>query len=293
MSARKQDNTLTSWREKWLKILLPNGGLVALFSGSNEPLVAYLDESMENKPLPVTSVAGYLFESDSYLAFHSGMDSLLKPLGIEYFRMFECNNASDQFAGRSDSECLAVEKSVIKLIRSHAILGVSVSVSEATYKLMSPVAHEEETTYNPLCQWCMWEVGKWADRNSFNGEVAYFFESGHRDQEWTDRNLKKIEIDEFIKQKCRYRSHTFIGKKKEYGLQAADLLAWCQRREGEFHESIRVGGPAVERRKDCQSLIGFTEQELKTIEHRVKHLGPEELKAHFADNSFPQARWYT
>ena len=40
---------------------------------------------MENQPLPVTSVAGYLFEPEPYLAFQNGMDALLEPLGIEYF----------------------------------------------------------------------------------------------------------------------------------------------------------------------------------------------------------------
>ena len=276
----------------WLEILLPNGGLVALFTKSNEDLVAYLDESMENRALPVMSVAGYLFERDHYVAFRAGMDSLLNPLGVEYFRMFECNNASDQFAGMTDNECLEVEKAVIELIRQHAVFGMAASISEATYRLMSPIAHDERP-YNPLCQWCMWEVGKWSDRNNFQGEVAYFFESGHADQKWTNQNLKRIDLESFIKSKCRYRSHTFIDKKKERGLQAADLLAWFARREGEYAERLRVGGKPEQRRKDYQSLIGFSEGELKQIEHRYKHLGHEELKAHFADNAFPETKWYT
>jgi hypothetical protein len=265
---------------------------VALFTRSSEHLVTYLDESIENQPMPVTSVAGYLFEPEAYLAFRDGVDSLLKPLEIEYFRMFECNSATEQFAGKDDSECLEVEKAIIKLIRDHAILGVSASVSEATYLLMSPITHDERP-YNPLCQWCMWEIGKWADRNGFNGDVAYFFESGHADEKLTNENLKKIELEPIIQQSCRYRSHTFIDKKKERGLQAADLLAWFQRREGEYRERIRLGGRPEERRKDYQSLLGFTEDELKVIEHRQKHLGTEELKAHFAENTFPQTRWYT
>ena len=138
----------------------------------------------------------------------------------------------------------------------------------------------------------MWEVGRWADRNDFNGEVAYFFESGHREQKRADRSLKQIESEQLFKERCRYRSHTFIEKKKERGLEAADLLAWFQRREGEYAERARIGGKPEQRRKDHQFLIGFIEEELKVIEHRIKHLGPEELKAHFAENAFPEMRWY-
>jgi hypothetical protein len=187
---------------------------------------------MGKPPLPVISVAGYLFESEAYIRLRDGINDLLCPLGIKYFRMYECNGASGQFAGMQDDACLDVEKAVIRMIRETAILGVSVSLSEATHRLMSPVAHEEHP-YNMLCQWCMWEIGKWADRNAFNGTVTYNFESGHAAQRCANAALNNMEMDASIKQACRYGSHLFIDKKKERGLQVADLLAWFQRREGE------------------------------------------------------------
>ena len=92
------------WRKLWLQILLPNGGIVALFTRSSDNLVAYLDESIENQSLPVMSVAGYLFEPEPYLKFCNGMDALLGPMGIQYFRMFECNDASGQFLGKTKDQ---------------------------------------------------------------------------------------------------------------------------------------------------------------------------------------------
>lgn len=146
---------------------------------------------------------------------------------------------------------------------------------------------------NALCQWCLWEVGKWADRNNFNGKIAYFFEAGNAEESETQRNLEKIQFDSFIKQRCRYGSHSFIGKRERTGLQAADTLAWFNRREAEDDERVRVGTARRDRRKDFQALIGLTEAELGVIEHRFLHFTPDSLQDFFRENSLPETRWYS
>lgn len=264
---------------------------MALFQRSAESLAAYFDESMTNERLPITSVAGYLFDPDAYLAFEGEMKAILEPHGIAYFRMSECVHATGEFKGK-DGLCDPIERSVIQIIRKYAILGVGASINAATYQIMNPI-EGHESVYNALCQWCLWEVGRWADRNNFNGKVAYFFEEGDGDQNEADHNLKRINLDTFIKLKCRYGSHTFIPKIAMKGLQAGDSLAWFVRREAEDQEKHRVGGTPRNRRKDFQALIGNTEAELHQIEHRVKPFTTDSLREFFKENSFPGMRWYS
>jgi hypothetical protein len=244
---------------QWIRMLLPDGGIVAAFTG-DQPLAAYADESItapgevSRGTIPVTSVAGYLFESDKYLLFSDGMAEIRERYGIPYFRMSLCNAASHVF---KEKDCDAIEREVISLIRLHAILGCGASIANETLKLVQPIG-QDNTPYSMLCQWLMWDISKWADGNRFDGEVAYHF----------------------------YRSHTFIPKEKEVGLQAGDLLAWFARREGEYIESLRFGGKNLPRRKDFQALLGNTESELREPEHRYKHLDAEALVTVFRDSGW-------
>jgi len=288
-----------AWIEFWISTILPSGGAVALFSRSSENLVAYFDESMEPTPLPMMSVAGYLFEPSEYVVFDTSMRALLREKKLCYFRMTECNNRIEQFArykNTDSAEPLEIEKEVIRLIRKHAMLGVCAAMSEAKYELLQP-RHMENvmgSAYTALCQWCLAEIGKWADRERFSGEIACYFESGAKDQREANRVLDEISRHPQFSKWYRYGSHGFIGKMKARGLQAADLYAWFGRREALAEAQMSSGGSAPARRKDFQALIGATEEQLKHIKHSFKYFDDESLKSFLSDeqNTDPALRWY-
>jgi hypothetical protein len=71
---------------------------MAVFTKSRDDLVAYFDESMGEGPLPMTAVAGYLFEPYAYFEFEKGMKHLLRENKICYFRMADTIKLRGSFA---------------------------------------------------------------------------------------------------------------------------------------------------------------------------------------------------
>lgn len=172
---------------------------MALFSKSTDNLAGYFDESMANEPLPMTCVAGYIFEPDPYIEFDNAMNEMLCDYGLEYFRASECFGSFGQFKkyGKRSPEPEIIERKVIALIRQYAILGVGAAASEAKFRLLLPLLHEEIMggIYSMLCQWCLAEIIRWSKRNDFTGDMAYFFESGCASQSDANRDLQKIAAD--------------------------------------------------------------------------------------------------
>jgi hypothetical protein len=72
----------------------------------------------------------------------------------------------------------------------------------------------------------MSHVYHWANRIAFEGDIAYFFESGHRDQSAANALMHRIFKNADHRASYRYASHTFADTEKATPLQAADLLAW-------------------------------------------------------------------
>lgn len=293
---RDQDH---QWLEFLFKILLPAGGYVALFTNLSDNAVAYFDESMSEGRLPITCVAGYVFEPHEYLKFEAAMKALLKKYQLCYFRAAECFHLSDEFKkyDRKSPEPDIIERAVIQLIRKHAVYGVAAAVSEARYLLLQPMVHEQIMggAYSMLCQWCLGAIGRWAANNKLRGEVAYFFEAGCVSQSDANHDLNNISNLPRYRQMYRYGSHTFVDKIKMRGLQAADLLAYfCRREAEELGRILTEGKPLRNRRKDFQALIGNTPKELRALKHIFQYFDDETLKEFFAhpENSDPCMRWY-
>lgn len=283
--------------ELWLRSLLPMGGYVAIFSGRNGDLNSYFDESMDSGNLPMMTVAGYLFERDAYAAYDAEITKLFDGR-IEYFRATECFHRAGEFANFPEPSTVPeeIERGVIKLTREHAVFGVGVAVSEATYNLLLPM-HSEVImggAYSMLCQWCLQAMSQWTVEHPFTGEIVYNFEAGCKDQADANRDLNEIAKRPEFASRYRYGGHGFYPKRKFKGLQSADLLAYFCRREAQEQKTILSGDVPRNRRKDFQALIGFTENELRIIPHKFKYFHEEALKAFFSqdDNSDVSMRWY-
>ena len=113
-----------------LHLLLPDGGLVAIFGGSST-LDAFFDESDGAGRLPITSVSGYVFEKERYLQFEAELRAACEELGIEFFRTSECLHKTGQFARfpKDGPTFEDAERRVIALVREYAFLGVGAAVS--------------------------------------------------------------------------------------------------------------------------------------------------------------------
>jgi hypothetical protein len=269
--------------------------MVALLTSTSSDMLACFDESMVDERLPLTTVSGYLFEKQNYLAFDAAMRAMLRKYRLCYFRMSECLAESGQFKKyRTTPQVEEVEREVIRLIRRHAVLGVGASVSESLFNLLQP-RHSEVLMggpYTMLCQWCLAEMGKWAKENKLQREIAYFFEAGCEHQSEANARLNRISLEPKLKRQYRYASHSIVDKMRMRGLQAADMLAWFLRRESEDRGASLAGRPKRERRKDFQALIGRTESEVKQIVHKSRHFDADTLKIHFRENSDWSMRWW-
>jgi hypothetical protein len=275
---------------------LPTGGFVAVFGGSST-LTAYFDESDGAGKLPITSVSGYVFEPERYCDFDDRMRELCAEVGIGYFRTSDCLHKSGEFKGFPKDVPLFedVERQVISLVRECALLGVGAAVSEATFNLIRPVEGCPKilnTPYSMLCNWCLAEIGRWAGESNFHGDIAYFFEAGNKFQSQANAGLQWASQEPPLRAHYHYSSHSFVCKKKMRGFQAADLLAYFIRREGEDAESQMRKGQSRPRRRDFQALIGNTKEELKDIRHQIKFFDEGALKEMFSEFCPPEFKWY-
>ncbi len=92
---------------------------------------------------------------------------------------------------------------------------------------------------------------RWADSSGFDGEIIYFFESGHKDQAVSNMAMTQVFRDEQMRRTYRYSTHKFADKRKMLGLQAADILAWQTRK----YEQDCVLTNTRKPRKDFVELI--------------------------------------
>jgi len=113
------------------------------------------------------------------------------------------------------------ETKLIKIIKRHMRFGVTVTVNEVEYNEWSAPDHIFGSAYTWCCYMRFVGIGNWIKRANFQGEMAYFFEAGHRNQKEANAVLAGISDTPGL----NYRSHTFV-KKDVRPLQAADLLAW-------------------------------------------------------------------
>jgi hypothetical protein len=62
--------------------------------------------------------------------------------------------------------------------------------------------------------WCCWTalnaIGQWIGRNGFDGEVAYFFEAGHKHADEANKIMDRIVRIPSLRRLFRYGGHSFV-----------------------------------------------------------------------------------
>lgn len=186
-------------------------------------LEAYFDESGSHTGAPILCVAGYLFEKEKCRQLDLEWGEVLHGFQLPYFHMVDCAHGNPPFEHLNLQERIQCETLMIGLIKKYMIHGFSVTIDEAQYDAWRT---DQYPLFGSAYSWCCWMsllgVESWAEKNNFDGKIAYFFEAGHDSQGEANRIMaESMDIPGI-----RYASHTFAKKMELRPLQTADILAW-------------------------------------------------------------------
>jgi hypothetical protein len=203
-----------------LDILLPSGGYTL------QMIEAYFDESGSHDASPVLCVAGYIFEKDPAILLDKEWLEALNRYEIPYFRMSQCASGAPPFDKFDKFQRRQIVIDMINIIKKYASCGIEVTVEQSMFDDIAPKAPEIGSSYTFCLDACVVGIKRWADKINYNGEIAYFFESGHKSSNEANRYMNNLFNIPQFRQDYRYASHVFADKKKVRPLQAADILAW-------------------------------------------------------------------
>ena len=231
---------------------------------------AYFDESGSHEGSPILCVAGYVIEKSACELMDTEWRAVLDEFHLPFFRMSACAHRAKPFDVLGKDDCIEVESRLIQLIKRFVSYGIGITVSPADYETIVPdLPHDLGSAYSYSARLCLTAVKGWIESSAFTGDVAYFFESGHKSQAEANQIMTKIfEVPE-LRLAYRYASHTFADKRKIRPLQAADLLAW----QWHTDNKRRLRG-CTSMRADCFELMQAGNERF----HNFLHLTPELLR---------------
>lgn len=204
------------------RVSLLNGGTVLSVSA------VYIDESWSHSGAPSLVLAGYVLEASRIQTFESRWVEMLVKYGIPAFHMVDCAHGAEAFKELTKDNRIQVQTDAIEIIREETAIGFAVTISNVEYsELLKGIEPEGSTSpYTIGLTACLAMVSNWAKESGFNGDLAYFFEAGHKDQAFANKEMTSLFQREPVRLATHYASHTFGDKLKYVPLQAADVLAW-------------------------------------------------------------------
>lgn len=219
-----------------LSVTLPVGGSVlVIFEG-------YFDESGDMEVPPgIFCVSGYFLSSEAAIAMDREWEAVLNAHSIPYFHMVECAHEppAGVFVGKGKEERSEIVRKFIEIIKRHTVAGVSVFTHGEHFQ----VSDEHPNAYTECAEACINAIRTFMELSRMGGDIACFFESGHRSKNRIysvlGEKLKKIGA-----------TVTFGEKEKIRLLQCADLLAWQSTKYWKDREA-----KARPPRKDFLSLV--------------------------------------
>lgn len=190
----------------------------------------YFDESGTHDGSSMMTMAGYLFKKEQAQRFSRDWAKCLKRLGLPAAHMTDCATGNGDYANMSMEQRILSEKLLIESIKHRSLLGFSVAVDPQLYHdVMGPFA-DSMSPYSMLLMTAVIAVRNWAVSTAYNGRIAYFFESGHRNANEANQYMSMIsEYGPEVVGFMYYYAHAFLDKRNALPLQAADMLAWFHR----------------------------------------------------------------
>jgi hypothetical protein len=235
---------------------------------------AYFDESGSHSGSSALCIAGYLFEKTECQALDLAWKRTLEKYHLPYFHMVDCAHGNHPFDKLDRDQRIAVESEMIQLIRQHMLFGTAITVDEVEYN--GWYARERIGSAYTYCCWqTLAGIRSWLERNNFQGEVAYFFEAGHKNHAEANAIMNMIFSQPELRSGYRYSSHAFVDKKKVRPVQTADIFAWLhanhfkRRARGEFKPRGDFKA-LVEKPKSYEIFIANSETVSSFITHGSK-----------------------
>jgi len=213
---------------------------------------AYFDESFGENDRQPLCVAGYVFEKEHCIALDEAWRAVLDRHAVRYFRMSACAHGAFPFDRMEKQERIEIATACIGLIKEHASRGFAISVVPFQYNaIIRRKRRFLGSAYSFCTRQCFSALAHWAKERKYHGDIAYFFESGHKSQREANALMEEIFNIPSERRRYHYSSHTFADKVKVRPLQAADLLAWQWFTDAKKRRNGKWMGP----RKDLASLI--------------------------------------
>jgi hypothetical protein len=228
-----------------LNVVLPAGGNVVLLHE------AYFDESGTHENSPVLCVGGYIIEKEACERLDDSWLQMLNKFNLPFFRMSACAQGVDPFDKLPMPQRIKAETEAIAIIRREITLGIAVTVDPKIYEEIIPKIPELGDAYSFCAHTCLTAVKSWARESNYKGDIAYFFESGHKSQSEANQIMQNIFKIPELRQQHRYLSHSFVDKEKVRPVQAADMIAWHWQKD----HKRRDEGVRPDPRKDTRALL--------------------------------------
>ncbi|HEX7694212.1 MAG TPA: DUF3800 domain-containing protein [Sphingomonas sp.] len=200
-------------------------------------LRAYVDDSISNTGDRTLVLAALIHNEESWAAFvRDWQRTLAEPPAIAYLKMAEANNRRDQFRHFSEKERDRKLHALADVIRHHAPWGFHASVSTTLYRqLVEPTApFPMRTPYFFLLYAIVFGIARTHADLRVDDPCDFIFDN------YSGLDRKALPVQDAMIESAGASwtdqigaSIRFADDKVEVPLQAADLLAWLIRRDGE------------------------------------------------------------
>jgi hypothetical protein len=219
MLQQKKDERKNFFR--LLDVLLSDGQGLAIM------VEAYCDESGTHRDAPILCVAGFAAEPQQWKKFCRRWQTVLDEKHLEYFHMKEVKKYSGHVRKHLQrDECEPLIMQMVGIVKKYVSLGVAVSITEKEYQACTTSSFRSK--FGSAYSFCAWGVLFYfahKARQYGNGPLAYFLESGHRNEDQLSQIFHKINQSPESRRDFQIDSCAFLSKKTP-PLQAADLLAY-------------------------------------------------------------------
>lgn len=248
--------------------MLPRDGIVVSL------VEVYMDASPADARVPFTTVAGYIFSAEEARTFNAEWGAALAEKGLPYFRMAERETLAKKH-GLTTDEMDLLSRKLIALLRARTIKGFGALVQKEAYnRLFAGRPNMPSTAFAFACFGALIQVGRWIEHTGYDGEAAYYFESGDDGQASAHDFLNRLFAQRHAKARYRSVGHAFVDKKAVPALQGGDMLAW---HTAKLYKCDVEGRPP---RKDFEALvrtqdacIEFTPAHLAEMEREMTAAG--------------------
>ncbi len=208
----------------------------------------YFDESGDLDEVPgIFCISGYFIQTEAAKLMDVDWLAVLDKYQLAFFHMVDCAHGNEGFKHLNKTERAAIVAELIGLIKKYTLQGFSIFAKAGSYETKT----NAPDVYSECVSGCVHAVRNFLRMYRVEGDVAYFFERGHK-----NRHTAYNHIAQTIRRPTD--SLVFAAKEKVRLLQAADLLAWQSSKYAKdyFYPKI-IGGEKPKRapRKDFQSLM--------------------------------------